>query len=376
MAKTVILSNRLYLLKDYARFEYYKPFRYVLDYDEEEDWTVENWRDFGEFIGFCRGDIGKIQETFKEFKIKDQRAIVPFPEEYPLKFTGHLTEEQKDVWKDWIKHGYGIVKAPPRWGKTIWSIFMMCKLKQRALVVMHRIDLLNQWLEEMRAWTNLAELEEEAGKPLAGIWMTWEDDFPLITLTNYQWMLNATGQAHLKKIRDMFGLVWVDECHTVVADGYNRVVNKLNSYYRGGVTATPYRSKDGLHVIIQDVLGPVIAEGITEALPVRYNYVWTEHHVAKFYHWATFVRRLVQDEDRTELIAKWVAKDIQEGHHVLVTTDRVDHSWALQELIQLKCPDIKVEVVNGGVLMEEREAIWQRCRRGETKVLVGMNKII
>lgn len=374
-----ILDNRLYVPSEYVTRRQRDAYTYYLtDPENDEELVVENFRDFGDFVGFSRGDLDKAYKVFKDLEVEDRRAMVPWDSKYKLKFRGKLRTEQKRLYHEWIEHGYGIVQAPPRFGKTIWTVHLVTRLRQRTLILVHRIDLANQWLHEFREFTNISELEEEHGEQLVGIWDK-SGHFPIVTISTYQSFLpHNAGSAELKKMADMYGLVAVDECHTANAAGYARVLNRTNPEFRLGITATPYKSKDQLHVITHDTIGPVVTKGTEEALPVKYQLVDTGTWVKNYPMWSQYINFLAKDDNRNDLIAHWVIQDVSKGHYVLVTTDRNQHTRVLKERILEKDDSLigKVEILNGDVPKRKREPLRERCRTGEIKVLIAMNSIV
>lgn len=373
-----ILSNRLYVPKWYVQEQQLQEYTYHLPENAEgEEPVVENYLDFGEQIGFCRGNIDKAYATFDDLEIDDQRTMVPFPQEYKLKPNIQLKPEQKEVYKQWIKYGYGIIEAPPRWGKTCWTVYLTCKLKQRAFVFVHTLDLLGQWVEAFQKFTNVLELEEQYGRKLIGAW-DWTEHYPLVTLCTYQSFLRGRGKKELNKMRDMYGLVVTDECHVAQGPGFSRVLNKMNPFYRLGVTATPYRSKDELHVIVHDTIGPVVAKGRQEALTVKWNFVHTDKWIKNYRDWTQYINALEKDDERNELIARWVIQDAREGHYILVTTERMAHCAELKSWILRYEPALegKIEILNGSVPKKKREPLREKCRKGEIRILIAMNRIV
>lgn len=68
------------------------------------------------YIGFCRGNLGKIFKEFRDLEIVDQRTDAPF--KYNLKFTSQLWANQVVTTSNWWKYKYGIIESPPRSGKA------------------------------------------------------------------------------------------------------------------------------------------------------------------------------------------------------------------------------------------------------------------
>ena len=368
-----ILSNRLYIPREEVRPEDFPPFIHRLeDKYQQTAYTVETFRESPNYWGFSRGDLGKLQQVFGRFHIDDQRVAAPV--EYPLKFTGKLGEEQARTLKEWIKVGYGMLQAPARWGKTVWMTALMCKLKQRTLMLAHQEDLCNQLEDTIRRMTNIDELEDQYERKLCGVLQEWDDFFPVVTLSTYQCFgMSSSGRRAIRDKKDFFGLVMVDECSRCATGLYTDVVSVLNAAYRCGVTATPTR-KDERHVIINDVLGPVTVVGTKEQLPVEWSWEPTGVKVPEFGNWGTMWKRLVKVKNRNKKIAARVVEDVEAGHFVLVTTDRLAHMKYIKDEIEALDEDITIGILNGQT--KDRDSFRHKALRGKYQVVIAMNSIV
>lgn len=372
---TAILDTRLHVPRDLIQPDHFHPYQYRLrDGHTGDMYSVECFRESIDYWSFARGDMGKLREVFSDFDFIDRRISVPL--KYALRFTGKLTDDQKKPLKEWIAKGYGMLRAPPRWGKTVWMAALVCKLRQRTLMMAHLIDLAQQLEETFRQFTNVNELEEACGIKLCGVLEDWseQEPFPILTLSTYQkFAVSPRGRKVIKKWRDKFGLVMVDEAHRGHTELYTEVIQNLNAAYRCGVTATP-RRKDGCHVIVQDVIGPVVTVGEGEQLPVEWSWENTEVEVPPFSNWATLWNRLVKLRRRTRKIATKVVEDVRAGHYVLVTTERLKHLADLSEMIREIDPDITVGELSGKT--RNRKSFREATKRGDYQVVVAMNKIV
>lgn len=334
------LGNRLYIPDEFVRPIHRKRFTYLFGpefSDDLEEFTeIKTFREFSSgYTGFARGDMGKIAQVFgDEFEIVDQRKLVPH--RIPgLEFTGVLTAEQTRCWAEWCDYQYGVIVAPPRWGKSIFGVHMICRLRQTSLVLAQEDQLLDQFEEEFRKFTNVDELERLHGKKLVGRPRSADEVFPVATLAT--WQMYNQNLAKLRENRDRFGVVIVDEAHSASAPCFARVVNTTNPYYRIALTATPER-KDGKHVVMFDVVGPVVSTGVTEQLPVHVRVVKTgvkfpPSRLRGKAFWAQLQSRTMNHERRNDLICRRVWQDIRNGHSVLIATDRIMHIYALSAIL-------------------------------------------
>lgn len=170
------------------------------------------------YMRFPIGDRLNVEERmridFKDYRFEDLRTNVPF--KYKIKFTGSLREYQLPMLNGFVKMKHGLIKAPPRTGKTVTSIAIAIKLGQRTVIIADQIDFLENFMEEIAAHTNLPQLEEKHGKKLYGFLKTKEDyDTFQIGFATYQSFISEkNGKKRLKWLQKNFGTVWTDECFT------------------------------------------------------------------------------------------------------------------------------------------------------------------
>lgn len=403
----IYLANRLYvptgLTTKWHRREYTYLFGPEHSDDPDEFEEVRTYREFSSgHIGFARGNLEKVKRVFGDhFRIIDQRKLAPHG--YDLQFTGELTAEQMRVWAEWLNFQYGVIEAPPRWGKTIMMTWMLTRLKQRSLVLAQEISLLQQFEEEMRTFTNINELERMHRKKLIGIPKRSSEIMPLATFST--WQAYDHNLKALRENRDTWGAVFVDEAHSASAPCFARVVNTTNSYYRVAVTATPDR-KDGKHVVMMDVCGPVVAKGITEQLPVHVKVVrtgvsWPPSRLRGKAFWAEVLRRTMRNEKRNELICRRVLADARRGHMVLVCTDRIEHIYALSTMMKwmdaadstkFGRPKMKIAELHGKLKPEAKARIGEKfdifinernrkqlrldAKAGKLNIVIAYSKIV
>lgn len=256
---------------------------------------------------------------------------------------------------------------------TIMLSSLVCHLKVKTLIIAHQIELLNQFLEKFWEFTNISEFQDNPyDGPVAGHVYKWEDIEHLdIAVMAYQsFVTGKDAESYLAKYRDTWGAVFVDECFLSSAECYSQIINSLNPYYRLGVSATP-KKKNGLHLIVEDVIGPVIAEGHTNQLKGDWSQVNTGYDPLTT-DWVSLLGRLSRNSDRNQLIVRYVIKDIANGHNIAIGLWRKEQIIWLTEL--LKAEGIAAEAFHGSA--KDRPGIIERARSGETRVIVAYRKML
>lgn len=336
-----------------------------------EPTTIKFYKEHDDqWVSFPRGDLGKLYEIFSAFKIEDQRAYVPLTIDLQWRDGLDLWDNQLKAVNEWLEYRYGILKAPPRSGKTVMFVWLACVLKQKVLILARQSEWLDQFIVAFRSFTNIDALEKADGKKYIGWIKKWEDiDKQQISVLTYQKYIH--NKSMVAKHRDKFGVVFVDECDQSAAKCFHQVINGFNAAYRFGCTATPIR-KDELHIIANAILGPVTAKGVSKQLPCKVFYQHTGFKVKDFKMWGTFINRITKDKARTDFIVEKIVSDVARGRYVVVVTDRVAHAQTITRLLNIQ--DIEAVCFHGG--MKNRAELMQKVKDGEVPVVVAIRKLI
>ena len=329
---------------------------------------------------FARGDLKLIKKHFGKFNIDDQRASVPLS--IPLKFNGTLRSNQKTLVDKVLKSdGYGMISAPPRYGKTVVMTYITCALGMKTLFLSHQIDLSQQAIKTFWKMTNILDLEYDADKKLIGLVEKWEDlDKYEVAFMPYQkFIQNENSWNKLKEYRDKFGLVFIDEVHRANAPQYSKVVSGFNSRWRVGVSAT-VKIKSGMDIVSQYILGPIIAKGAVDQVPCQVRVVKTGVIIPfrcvttkKFF--SDMYDFLANNKERNDFIIDYIAAYASSGHFCLAVAERTKMLDYITE--GLKKRGIAARAFHANALKSKkiREDVLQQARRGEIQVLIANRKM-
>lgn len=273
------------------------------------------------------------QEQAPPFEVVDCR-----PASYPsVSFNSCITLDlknpnettQRDAVDAMIKARGGILQLACGKGKTVVALALIAKLGVPALIVIDNTQLLWQWHGEIKKFLNVPD--DEIGM-LGDGKFDWQKK---IVLATYQ---TLAQKAHLisQQMRLWFGVVIWDEAHHVAAPTFCRPVD-LFFGRRYGLTATPNRV-DGMQVLYELHLGPVLYKDLKQELKPDIYFVWTgiqvdtkdmavrphvcdkngELHIGKV---ATYFGQLDQ---RLQFILGEVRKAASTGRKILVLSNSVD----------------------------------------------------
>jgi superfamily II DNA or RNA helicase len=180
-----------------------------------------------------------------------------------IAFSGQLKPSQLDAFKKYMdsciseydpdqrkfsqKSNGGVISVGCGWGKTIYSLKLIAELGRKALVVVHKEFLMNQWKERIAQFMPTARVGTIQGK--------------IVDVENKDIVLCMLQSLSMKEYPDEvfsgFGTAVIDEAHHIAAEVFSRALPKINSFYSIALSATPKRS-DGLSKVFHMYLGPFV----------------------------------------------------------------------------------------------------------------------
>lgn len=165
----------------------------------------------------------------------------------PFAFTGALRSDQETAITALLPHDTGVLAATTAFGKTILAIRMMAERGRNTLVLVHRRQLMDQWIERLTAFSSMPRdaigmIGGGRRKPKGHV------DVALIQ--------SLVRKGEVDDIVGNYGHLVVDECHHLSAVSFELVVRRSKARYVLGLSATVTR-KDGHHPIIVMQCGPV-----------------------------------------------------------------------------------------------------------------------
>lgn len=160
---------------------------------------------------------------------------------------GKLTKEQKKATKALLQYDMGVLAATTAFGKTVVGAYMINKRKTNTLIIVHRRQLLDQWVERLKIFLNLSK--DQIGIIGGGK----RKAIGKIDVAVIQSLIKNNT---VDDIVAEYGHIIVDECHHVSAVSFEAVIRASRAKYVLGLTATATR-KDGHHPIIFMQCGPI-----------------------------------------------------------------------------------------------------------------------
>ena len=286
----------------------------------------------------CEASVRAYAERCK-IGIKCTNELVSRRSSSPISTTIRLRPYQEGVVSAADSADSGIFRLDTGAGKTVLAIELSAKLGRRTLFIVPKLDLLNQFINEIRRFTDTGP----------GVIQGKNVDIKDFTVATVQSLRNRIKDGSIAA--DTFGCVIVDEAHLFVPKKSRAVVNYFKSKYLYGFTATARRT-DQQGEALEWIFG---AKLVDIKLPGMNPKVRVIPFTGKIWmgEYSTMVDEQIADEDRNNLIVSTIETEVAKGHRVIVLTKRVDHAELIAE--NLTCS--KVIEFRSDMKKDQRDSI-------------------
>lgn len=289
----------------------------------------------------------------------------------PINLTADLYPYQEEAVATMIKAEKGVLKAPPRSGKTVMAAALVARLHKKTLIIASQ----REWLigfQETFIGSKTQKGFTDLDPKRIGFCKELEDfekyDICLATVQTFYAAKNA--QEVLRKIRTMFSVVVVDEVHTSAASMYAQVMSRIACMYKIGLTGTPDR-KDGKYVLTEAIFGKIAYEAKVKSLVPQVRLVKTEYSkvIGPNVPFAYITGPLERDKARQKLIAEYAIKDVRDGHVVLIPYSGIKAIHSQVALINQMAGTEIAKAFTGAT--KNRAQLIEDARTKKVKVIVG-----
>lgn len=291
--------------------------------------------------------------------------------------------------------GNGIVNH-----NTAMAAAITVELGQRTLILANKEDLLLQFKatfegsDKYPAFTNAKEEEFRLDRPIVKIVKTLADfkraETADIVLVLYQkFVRDGSIDRIYDFLIDKFGLVIVDEVHRGSADGFAKILLRINPAYRLGLSATPNNKNKNRRKLLKESMGKVVARSTSVSLPTRVEVFETGVTIPKPHRlWVYAIKYLSSKFERNKMIVQEVFKDLRAGRKgILIPVQFKDHIQELTDLINNQAdynnrnkdedwPMPLCVPYTGALTPNKKEQYKNAIDTGEAKVMVSINSMI
>lgn len=255
-------------------------------------------------------------KTYKiSYQLKDTRIAPECDLKAPSLILAHTPyPEQLEAAQAARAFKMGIVTAPTGTGKSVIASLIINELKVRTLVVVPSLELKKQLT---------ATLSDAFGKRYVG------------TLKDKRYIaIENVDALDCKEVLTGYDCVIIDEFHHSGAKTYQELNKKawVNVYYKFGMTATPFRSKDYERLLLESVLSKVIyrveyqtAVSKGYIVPLEAYYIELPNMgVDNDYNWPSVYSQLVVNNEYRNKVIAHLLKQL-DGTPTLCLVKEVNH---------------------------------------------------
>lgn len=312
--------------------------------------------DFPDYIGLPRGCLEEVVDLLNSLGIE----VILDDKKWggnrvKLNFLGKLTDEQKKAAKKLSSHDIGVLAATTAFGKTVVGAHMIAKRKTNTLIIVHRRQLLDQWIERLKVFLDLGP--DQIGMIGGGKYKP----SGIVDIAIIQSLIKSNVVDDLVA---EYGHVIVDECHHLSAVSFEQVIRACKAKYVLGLTATATR-KDGHHPIIFMQCGPIRykVDAKKQALLRPFNHKIILRNTAFSLNTITEERpsishvysEIINDHERNMLIIKDVFQSLKSGCSPLILTQRKENATFFEQYLSQFCQNVIVMV--GGQNTKKRAEV-------------------
>ena len=345
-------ANSEFFIKKKSGKNTFETERYFKLVDETENEVIIPRGFIGKLLRFCK-------KQNLEFDFQDQRKL---KKRIQFTFNSTLRNHQNKVIEASSKKDFGVIVAPPGSGKTIMGLKIISEKKQLALIIVHRKQLLEQWQERIQAFLGIPKHEIGIigqGKAKIG---------KHITIATIQSL-----SKQIEQIQSQFGTVLVDECHHIPAETFRNTIEKLETFYLYGLTATPFRKyNDGklIFTFIGDIICEIASaeiENFKHAQIIVRNTNLNVPFNSKTDNFETLSKILVHDSERNKLILNDIKSELSKGKRIAIITERKEHIDTLYLFLK---QSYEVITLSGDDSESSAKSKWQILLQGNFQILI------
>jgi superfamily II DNA or RNA helicase len=289
--------------------------------------------------------LGKLVTFLKEHNIAHEiRYERPPLADVSFRSSIELTPSQTKVLDSAMAHDQGVIVAPSGSGKTIIGLELATRRKMPTLILVHRRQLLDQWVERIQTFLGIPKVH------IGQYFGAKKNIGNQITVALLQ---SFARTKDLSAIKNRFGMLLVDECHHIPASTFREVVAQLNPHYLYGLTATPKRKHNDeklIYVYIGEILAcmEVAHDAPASSITAQSTEIIVrETSLSIPFKFTTDLFQLLAkvicfDTARNQLIVKDILHETNANKKVLILSERKEHLEVLNLYLKGKCETIVI----------------------------------
>lgn len=315
--------------------------------------------------GFANRAIELCQDLGVEPEIVDERRRLA---DHQFSFQAKLRPYQDEAVQMICSRSFGVLEAGTGSGKTVMALAAIARRRQPTIVIVHTKELLYQWRDRIEEFMGI-----EAG-------LIGDSKFEIQPLTV---AIVNSARKRTEELAPRFGHLIVDECHRVPATLFTDVVSHFDSYFLLGLSATAFRSDEGMTKLIYYFMGdrshsvdPMQLKVSGAVLKPKIRRRTTDFTYGYRGDYQALITALTKHEGRNRQIAGDILNYVRTDPDstALVVSDRVSHCNVFVELLQKH--QVAVVLLTGQIAPEQRSQIVADVQNGKVQVLVATLQLI
>jgi superfamily II DNA or RNA helicase len=268
-----------------------------------------------------------------------------------------LGADQQQAADALLQHETGVLAASTAFGKTVVAAYLIAQRQVNTLVIVHRRQLLDQWIEALSRFLGLAP------KAVGQIGGGKRKPTNKIDVAMVQ---SLSRKGVVDDLVGNYGYLVIDECHHISAVSFEQVVRQSTARYLTGLSATVAR-KDGHQPIIFMQCGPVRYRvddrKQAENRPFEHKAIIRPTNFRLPLYLQNVISLPIQDvyaalagdKERNRLIVADVVAAVQAERSPVLLTERREHLNSLASLLSQYVRNIIV--MSGGMGKKQRQQL-------------------
>lgn len=221
----------------------------------------------------------------------------------------------------------GILVRDTAFGKTIMALYFFTLYKKKTLVIVNRVELMKQWETKIKKF-----LDVKVGRIQGNVYDVQDKDIVLATV---QTLTVSKRSIDLSP----FYCTFLDEIHLFSSEIFSKVLYKINSPFRIGLTATLHRKdnkQDLLKLHLPEVDGSEIVSEKKQSTNITIIPTKTVIKTITLFNgkinYSRMVTEITLDSNRNNIILGEIKKYIKHvSRKIIVMSDRLEQLRTLKD---------------------------------------------
>ena len=262
---------------------------------------------------------------------------------------------------------FGVIVSPPGSGKTVIGLEIIAEKRQPALILVHRKQLFDQWVQRIQDFLKIPKKE---------IGQIGNQKHSIGSKVTVAMMQTLARMDSLDDLSNAFGTIIIDECHHIPAKSFREAIIHFNAYNLYGLTATPTRKSNDqklIFVYIGNILHHVsqqeylLKKNVSTEINIRETELFApfDYKIDKY---ETISRILIHDTRRNSLIIEDIDQNAQRFNTMLILTERKAHVDILNLYLKEKYETI---TIHGEDSERARKSKIDQIKQGHFKIVIS-----